>query len=95
MIELGLTEINQSNMKNLLECINDYYIESLNLTRMGKISFHCFSEYLEQVRIENSIELLQKEEVSIAEISKLVGYIKTNKVGNIHRISLTILYQQS
>ncbi|KAA0965596.1 response regulator transcription factor [Sporosarcina sp. ANT_H38] len=88
-IELTLTNPNQNNMKKLLDYINENYAESLNLTDMGK-KFHynpsylsnyfsennnqSFSEYLKQVRIEKSIELLQKEEVSIAKISMLVGY---------------------
>ncbi|WP_313892307.1 response regulator transcription factor [Psychrobacillus sp.] len=77
------------NMQKLLDYINKHYAEPLNLTEMGK-EFHynpsylsnyfsdhnnqSFSEYLKQVRIEKSIELLQKEEISIAKISMLVGY---------------------
>lgn len=89
VIELAQTNPNQNNMQKLLDYINENYAESLNLTEMGK-KFHynpsylsnyfsennnrSFTEYLKQVRIEKSIELLQKEEVSIAKISMLVGY---------------------
>lgn len=89
VIELALINPSQNNMQKLLDYINEHYAESLNLTEMGK-KFHynpsylsnyfsennnqSFSEYLKQVRIEKSIELLQKEEISIANISMLVGY---------------------
>ena len=75
--------------RRLLDYINEHYAEPLNLTEMGK-KFHynpsylsnyfsdnnhqSFSEYLKQVRIEKSIELLQEEDKSIAKISMLVGY---------------------
>ena len=89
VIDEVLTNPNQPNMKRLLDYINEHYAESLNLTEMGK-KFHysasylsnyfsdnnhqSFSEYLKQVRIEKSLELLQKEGNSIAKISMLVGY---------------------
>jgi two-component system response regulator YesN len=79
----------QPNMRRLLDYINEHYAEPLNLTEMGK-RFHynpsylsnyfsdnndqSFSEYLTQVRIEKSIELLQEKDKSIAKISMLVGY---------------------
>jgi len=79
----------QPNMQRLLDYINEHYAEPLNLTEMGK-RFHynpsylsnyfsennhqSFSEYLKQVRIEKSIELLEEKDKSIAKISMLVGY---------------------
>jgi len=83
------TNSKQPNMQRLLDYINEHYAEPLNLTEMGK-RFHynpsylsnyfsennhqSFSEYLKQVRIEKSIELLQEKDKSIAKISMLVGY---------------------
>ncbi len=79
----------QSNIQKLLDYIDEHYAEPLNLTEMGR-KFHYnpsylsnyfsdhshqnFSEYLKQVRIRKSIELLQEEAHSIAKISTLVGY---------------------
>ena len=89
VIEMALTTTNQPNMQKILDYIDKHYAEALNLTEMGK-KFHYnpsylsnyfsdhnhknFSEYLKQVRIEKSMELLQQEEHSIAKISMLVGY---------------------
>ena len=89
LIEVVLTNPNQPSMQRLLDYIHEHYAEPLNLTEMGK-KFHynpsylsnyfsdnnhqSFSEYLKQVRIEKSIELLQEDEISIAKISALVGY---------------------
>ena len=89
VINVVINNPNQPNMQRLLDYINAHYAEPLNLTEMGK-KFHynpsylsnyfsdnnhqSFSEYLKQVRIEKSIELLREEEISIAKISTLVGY---------------------
>lgn len=83
------TNSEHPNMRRILDYINEHYAEPLNLTEMGK-RFHynpsylsnyfsennqqSFSEYLQQVRIEKSIELLQEKDKSIAKISMLVGY---------------------
>jgi two-component system response regulator YesN len=77
------------NMQRLLDYIDKNYAETLNLTELGNY-FHYnpsylsnyfsvnykqgFTEYLNQVRIEKSIELLENGTKSIAEISVLVGY---------------------
>ena len=77
------------HIQRLLDYIDDHYMEHLSLTEMAT-HFHFnpsylsnyfstknnqgFSEYLNQVRIEKSIELLQKGSESIADISSLVGY---------------------
>lgn len=89
VIKVVINNPNQPNMQRLLDYINEHYAEPLSLTEMGK-KFHynpsylsnyfsdnnhqSFSEYLKQVRIEKSLELLQEQEISIAKISMLVGY---------------------
>lgn len=78
-----------SNMKKLLEYIQEHYAEPLNLSEMAK-HFHFnpsylssyftthnkegFNEYLNRIRIEKAEELLRAGQVSISEISNLVGY---------------------
>ncbi len=80
---------NHPNMQRLLDYIDENYAEPLNLTELGN-HFHYnpsylsnffsvnykqgFNEYLNQVRIEKSIQLLKNGLKSIAEISTLVGY---------------------
>lgn len=80
---------NHPNMQRLLNYIDENYAEALNLTELGN-HFHYnpsylsnffsvnyklgFNEYLNQVRIEKSIQLLKKGSKSVAEISALVGY---------------------
>lgn len=77
------------HIQRLLDYIDDHYMDHLSLTEMAT-HFHFnpsylsnyfstknnqgFSEYLNQVRIEKSIELLQQGRESIADISSLVGY---------------------
>lgn len=83
------SEQSHPHIQRLLDYIDDHYMEHLGLTEMAT-HFHFnpsylsnyfstknnqgFSEYLNQVRIEKSIELLQKGAESIADISSLVGY---------------------
>lgn len=80
---------NHPNMQRLLDYIDENYHKELNLTELGN-HFHYnpsylsnyfsvnykqgFNEYLNQVRIEKSIQLLESGTKSIAEISTLVGY---------------------
>ncbi|MEK5040314.1 response regulator transcription factor [Sporosarcina sp. FSL K6-3457] len=77
------------HIQRLLDYIDAHYMDHLSLTEMAA-HFHFnasylsnyfstknnqgFSEYLNQVRIEKSIELLQTGAESIADISSLVGY---------------------
>lgn len=77
------------HIQRLLDYIDDHYMDHLSLTEMAT-HFHFnpsylsnyfstknnqgFSEYVNQVRIEKSIELLQKGTESISNISSLVGY---------------------
>lgn len=80
---------NQSNMQKLLDYIDQYYAEPLTLAEMGE-KFHYnpsylskyfsdnhhqgFSEYLNQMRIKKSMELLREGKDPIAKISMRVGY---------------------
>lgn len=80
---------NHPNIRRLLDYIDKNYDKDLNLSELGS-HFHYnpsylsnffsennkmgFNEYLNQVRIEKSIQLLKEGSKSIAEISALVGY---------------------
>ena len=82
-------EISDPNMRMLLDYIEQHYAEPLTLTEMAK-RFHFnpsylstyfskhnnegFSEYLNRIRIEKSMELLDEGEVLISAISGMVGY---------------------
>ncbi|WP_249308741.1 response regulator transcription factor [Lederbergia citrea] len=82
-------DISHPNMRKLLDYIERHYAESISLSEMAK-HFHFnpsylstffnthnkegFSEYLNRIRIEKSVELLEKGTVSISEISGMVGY---------------------
>ncbi|OWA35018.1 two-component system response regulator [Saccharibacillus sp. O16] len=77
------------NMKKLLAYIEEHYAEPLSLTGLGR-HFHFnpsylssyfaahnkegFSEYLNRIRVTKAEELLRAGELSISEISGLVGY---------------------
>lgn len=78
-----------SNMKRLLQYIQEHYAEALSLSEMAK-QFHFnpsylstyftannkegFNEYLNRIRIEKAVELLREKELAISEISCMVGY---------------------
>lgn len=88
IIAEGMKKSQKPNMQRILDYVHEHFAEPLNLTDMGK-KFHynpsylsnyfsdhnhqSFSEYLKQVRIQKSIELLQ-EEIPISKISASVGY---------------------
>lgn len=77
------------NMKKILEYINDHYAEPLTLKDVAK-QFHFnpsylsnyfsthnkegFIEYVNKIRIEEATKLLIQDNVSISEISGMVGY---------------------
>ena len=77
------------NMKRLIEYVEDHFAEALNLTELAS-HFHfnpsylsnyfsthykeSFIEFLNRVRIEEATKLLRNRNISIAEISGLVGY---------------------
>src|SRR5690606_21085504 len=79
----------EPNLKRLLEYIDSHYMESISLSSLAD-HFHFnpsylstyfsthkgegFSEYLNKVRIERAIDLLQEKNIPISEISHLVGY---------------------
>lgn len=79
----------QPNIQRILDYIDEHYMEHLTLTDMAN-HFHFnasylsnyfstnndqgFSEYVNQVRIEKSVDYLQSGAEPIAEISSLVGY---------------------
>lgn len=82
-------QLDNINMRKLLEYIMDHYAEPLTLTEVAK-HFHFnpsylssyfsthnkegFIEYLNKIRIEEATKLLIHEDISISEISGMVGY---------------------
>ncbi len=78
-----------TNMKMLLEYIEEHYAEPLSLTGLGQ-HFHFnpsylssyftthtkegFSEHLNKIRVQKAAEMLRDDRYSISEISDLVGY---------------------
>jgi two-component system response regulator YesN len=82
-------QVSHTNMKRLLEYIDEHYAEPLNLTEVAS-HFHFnpsylssyfsahnnegFSEYVNKVRIEKAEVMLRSDEAPISEISNLVGY---------------------
>ncbi|TXC89844.1 response regulator transcription factor [Metabacillus litoralis] len=78
-----------SNIKMILEYVEDHYAEPLNLTGVAN-HFHFnpsylssyftshngegFNEYLNRIRIEEAAKLLNRESTPISEISGIVGY---------------------
>lgn len=87
-------------MQELFQYIDQHYAEPLNLSDVAK-HFHYnpsylsnyfsenstlgFSEYVNKVRIEKSVELLEKSVESIAEISILVGYADQSYFGKVFK----------
>lgn len=83
------SQAGDSNMKKLLEYIDEHYGEPLSLSSLSR-HFHFnpsylssyfsshndegFSEYLNKLRIAKAAELLRADELSISEISGRVGY---------------------
>ncbi|MTW88044.1 response regulator [Virgibacillus dakarensis] len=81
--------IGNSNMKKLLEYIQEHYAEALTLTSVAN-HFHFspsylssyfrahnkegFIEYLNRIRIEEATKLLEQNTLTISEISAMVGY---------------------
>ncbi|MFS0869779.1 response regulator transcription factor [Paenibacillus xylanilyticus] len=77
------------NMKMLLEYMHEHYDQPLGLAEVAK-HFHFnpsylssyfsshkkegFNEYLNKIRIEKAEELLRSDDVTISEISSMVGY---------------------
>lgn len=77
------------NMKMLLEYMHEHYDQPLGLSEVAK-HFHFnpsylssyfsshkkegFNEYLNKIRIEKAEELLRSDDVTISEISSMVGY---------------------
>ncbi|MCA1032700.1 response regulator transcription factor [Bacillus timonensis] len=82
-------EERQTNMKLLLQYIDDYYSEPLSLTKLAK-HFHFnpsylssyfsshhkegFCEYLNQVRIKKAKYILKSSKTTISRVSEMVGY---------------------
>jgi two-component system response regulator YesN len=86
---IGYTPAVDSNIKRILDYIEQNYAEQLTLTELANhfhfnpsylstyFSTHTaegFSEYVTKIRIEKSIELLRNRNVSISEVSGKVGY---------------------
>lgn len=82
-------KINNDAMKRITAYLQDHYSEPITLNDIAKkfnfsyyylssyFSAHSdegFSEYLNRVRIEKSLELLRNKSIPISEISALVGY---------------------
>lgn len=83
------SKMQTTNMTLLLAYIDEHYSESISLTGLAK-HFHFnpsylsayfsthhnlgFSEYLTQVRIRKAKELLENSQISISDISGMVGY---------------------
>ncbi|MCH1625043.1 response regulator transcription factor [Fredinandcohnia sp. SECRCQ15] len=82
-------KLGNSNMKKLLEYVEEHYNEPLSLSSVAK-HFHFnpsylssyftahnnegFNEYLNKIRIEEAAKLLLKDTATISEISGMVGY---------------------
>lgn len=100
VIATQATEFYHPKMQELLDYIDQHYAEPLNLSDIAD-KFHynpsylssffsennnlSFIEYVNKVRIEKSIELLEEGTESIAEISLLVGYSDHSYFGKVFR----------
>ncbi len=99
------TNNNFNQIKSAVNYINNFYTEDISLEYLAQLSYMSISsfkslfkqlyncsvtEYIQKQRLNKALALLEKENMSISEIAKIVGYSTSSRLAKLFKKNIGI-----